>query len=318
MKTKFAIQIEPQLGFDYETIKNITLEAEKLDYHALWVSDHFFLDDKSEEKNCLEAWTLLGALAAVTSKIRLGTLVSSQSYRYPAVLAKIASTVDMISDGRLEFGIGAGWKEMEYKAYGIPFPSVKDRMDQLDEYIQIIKLLWTKAKPSFTGKHYHINEAFSAPKPVQKLPPIFIGGSGKKRIMKFVAQYGDYINLPFTPIDEIPAILDALKGHCKTHNRDFESIGKSYFTQVFVAETEEEVEQYIKERASYLNISIEDLKQRINGSPGPGAWVGTPEKLLERIRHLIDMGFDYFNLMFPYPNDLELTRSFEKLVMRKI
>lgn len=260
----------------------------------------------------------IGALASVTSKIRLGTLVSCQSYRYPAVLAKIASTVDLISEGRLEFGIGAGWKEVEYNAYGINFPPIKERMDQLEEYIQIVKALWTKPKATFEGKHYKVKEAFSAPKPVQKLPPIFIGGSGKKRTMSMVAKYGDYINLPFTPLDQVSDILDALKQHCDKFDRDYDEIGKSYFTQMFVAETEDEVEKYLVEMANRLDIPLDKLKERLKKSVGPGAWAGTPEKVIERLQYLIDLGFDYFHLMFPYSKDLELTKNFEKLIMRKI
>ncbi|MHA2245875.1 MAG: LLM class flavin-dependent oxidoreductase [Candidatus Hodarchaeales archaeon] len=181
MNIRFGIQIEPQLGFDYKTIEKISLNAEKVGYDSIWFSDHFFLDKKSEERNCMEAWTLLTVLASKTNTLRLGTLVTCNSYRHPAVLAKMAATVDLISNGRLEFGIGAGWKEIEYNAYGIPFPSVKDRMDQLEEAIQIIKKLWTEPKVTFEGKHYQIREAFSAPKPIQQLPPVFIGGTGKKK-----------------------------------------------------------------------------------------------------------------------------------------
>ncbi|MFQ5892650.1 MAG: LLM class flavin-dependent oxidoreductase, partial [Candidatus Methanofastidiosia archaeon] len=117
MSIDFGIQIEPQLGFDYESVEKIAMEAEKADYNSIWSSDHFFLDDKSEDRNCMEVWTLLAALAVRTEKIRLGSLVTCNSYRYPAVLAKIAATVDVISNGRLFFGFGAGWKEIEYKAY---------------------------------------------------------------------------------------------------------------------------------------------------------------------------------------------------------
>ncbi|MFV2016301.1 MAG: LLM class flavin-dependent oxidoreductase, partial [Candidatus Heimdallarchaeota archaeon] len=148
---KFGIQIEPQFGFSYNMIKEIALQGEKLGYTSIWASDHFFLHKKSEEIDCLESWTLLASIAAETSTIRLGTLVTGNNYRYPAVLAKIAATVDHISRGRLDFGIGAGWKKIEYDAYGIPFPSVKDRMDQLEEAIQIIKKLWIEPKVTFEG-----------------------------------------------------------------------------------------------------------------------------------------------------------------------
>jgi alkanesulfonate monooxygenase SsuD/methylene tetrahydromethanopterin reductase-like flavin-dependent oxidoreductase (luciferase family) len=123
---KFGVHIEPQLCYDYETTEQI---VEKVGYDSFWCSDHLFLNDKSEKLNCMEAWTLLAALAAKTSKIRLETLVTCNSYRQPSLLAKIAASVDMISDGRLFFGFGAGWNEIEYKAYGYSFPPIQDRMD---------------------------------------------------------------------------------------------------------------------------------------------------------------------------------------------
>ena len=162
MKVKFGVHIEPQLGYDYENSLNIALEAEKLGYESFWCSDHLFLNDKSEKQNCMDAWTLLAALAAATKKIRLGTLVTCNNYRHPALLAKIAASIDMISNGRLWFGYGAGWKKDEYKAYGYPFPKIQDRMDMMEEALEIIKLLWTEPSPSFSGKHYSIENAFSA------------------------------------------------------------------------------------------------------------------------------------------------------------
>ena len=136
--TKFGIQIEPQFGFDYETVEKIALNAEKVGYDSIWSSDHLFLNDKSEEINCMEAWSLLSALAVATKKLKLGTLVTCNSYRYPSILAKIAATVDMISEGRVFFGFGAGWKEIEYNAYGIPFPSVRERLEQMGETCSFI------------------------------------------------------------------------------------------------------------------------------------------------------------------------------------
>ncbi|OLS28236.1 MAG: Pyrimidine monooxygenase RutA [Candidatus Heimdallarchaeota archaeon LC_2] len=163
---KFGIQIEPQFGFKYNNIKEIALQGEKLEFTSIWSSDHFFYGPNPEVTDCLEAWTLLSALAVDTSTIRLGTLVTGNNYRYPPLLAKMTATVDQISGGRLDFGLGAGWKQNEYEAYGIPFPSVKDRMDQLEEAIQIIKKLWTEPKVTFQGKHYQLKDAYSSPKPV--------------------------------------------------------------------------------------------------------------------------------------------------------
>ena len=317
-KIKFAIQIEPQFGYTYEDIKDITKHAESIGYDALWVSDHFFLNDKAEDTNCLEAWTLLGALAEATDKIRLGVLVTGNNYRYPAILAKIASTVDMISKGRLDFGIGAGWKEIEYNAYGIPFHSVKERIERLEEAIKLIKLLWKEPRANFDGKYYQLKDALSAPKPVQKpYPPIFIGGDGERKTLRYVAKFGDYMNLPFTPMNKIQAKLDALRKHCDDLGRDYNTVGKSYFNQMHVLETEEELDKHIEKMSKRANITKEELKKRLYDHEYPGAWIGLPEQVRDRIQHMIDLGFDYFNIMLPYPDEIEASSKFYELVINK-
>ncbi len=320
MSIKFGIQIEPQLGFSYKSVEKIALEGEKAGYDSIWSSDHFFLDDKSEDRNCMEAWTLLAALGAETERIRLGTLVTCNSYRHPAVLAKIAATVDVISNGRLFFGIGAGWKKIEYRAYGIPFPSLKGRMDRLEEAIQIIKLLWTEPKVTFKGEYYKIKDAFSAPKPVQKpMPPIMIGGGGEKRTLKMVAKYADYCNLWLVP--DLKHKLEVLKRHCENMGRDYKEVGKSLFAfaGVFVTESEEELETHLTGRSKRNNIPIEKLKELFH-KDAPGSWVGYPEEVIERFRFFTDLGFDYFQVTFPGIGEeaLKASQAFARLVMEKI
>ena len=151
---EIGIQIEPQFGFSYGDVRDIALLCERVGFNSLWCSDHFFLDGQSEERNCFDPWTLLAGLARETSLLRLGTLVTCVSYRYPAVLAKIAANVDIMSEGRLDFGVGAGWKQAEYEAYGIPFPSVKERVDRFEEALNIILKLWTEPRVTFEGKYY--------------------------------------------------------------------------------------------------------------------------------------------------------------------
>jgi len=320
MSIKFGIQIEPQLGFSYKSVEKIALEGEKAGYDSIWSSDHFFLDDKSEDRNCMEAWTLLAALGAETERIRLGTLVTCNSYRHPAVLAKIAATVDVISKGRLFFGIGAGWKKIEYRAYGIPFPSLKGRMDRLEEAIQIIKLLWTKPKATFKGKYYKIKDAFSAPKPVQKpMPPILIGGGGEKRTLSMVAKYADYCNLWLAP--DLKHKLKVLKRHCENIGRDYKEVGKSLFALagVFVTESEEELEDHLTSRSKRNNIPIEKLKELFH-KDAPGSWVGYPEEVIERFQFFTDLGFDYFQVTFPGIDEeaLKASQAFARLVMKKL
>ena len=320
MSAKFGIQIEPQLGFSYKSVEKIALEGEKAGYDSIWSSDHFFLNDKSEDRDCMEAWTLLAALASKTEKIRLGTLVTCNSYRHPSVLAKIAATVDTISNGRLFFGIGAGWKKIEYRAYGIPFSPLKARMDRLAEAIQIIRLLWTEPKVTFKGKYYRIKDAFSAPKPVQKpMPPILIGGSGEKRTLRMVAKYADYCNLWLTP--DLKHKLEVLKRHCEDVGRDYEDVGKSLFASsgIFATESEEELEAHLAERSKRSNIPVTKLKELFR-KDAPGSWVGYPEEIVERFRFLIDLGFDYFHVIFPGIDEeaLKASQAFAGLVMNRL
>ncbi|MHA2028407.1 MAG: TIGR03560 family F420-dependent LLM class oxidoreductase [Candidatus Kariarchaeaceae archaeon] len=315
MTVKFSIQIENQFGYDWEQTKEIIKMTEDHGFHSFYICDHFFLDDKSETRHALEAWTVLTAAAMMTKNVKLGTLVAGNNYRNPAYLAKIAASLDMISGNRMEFGIGAGWKQKEYEAYGYDFPTVKVRMEMFEESLQIIKSLFTEARTNFDGKYYKIKNAAFSPKPDN--PLILIGGGGEQKTLKFVAKYADYMNLPFTPIESVQQKLDALKGHCKDIGRDYDEVGKSYFGPVWIGESEEEVENYLEGRAKRANMSLEDMKMRINHPEYPGGWMGTPEQLRDRIEHMQSMGFDYFFLQQPI--DLSTTQidKFANLVMKK-
>lgn len=317
MNVKFGIQIEPQFGFDYNFVEQIALEGEKIGFDSIWFSDHLFLDDKSETTDCMEAWTLLAALASKTEKIRLGALVTCNSYRYPAVLAKIAATVDRVSNGRVIFGIGAGWKEIEYNAYGIPFPSLKERMDRLEEAIQIIKLLWTEPKVSFSGKYYTVKDAFSSPKPVQNPMPFLIGGGGEKRTLKMVAKYADQCNLFGSP--EVKHKLTVLRQHCQENDTDYDHITKSIFGLAFVTESDEKLNSFFEKRAKQFNRSVDEERERAIKDL-PGSWFGYPEQVIERYQYFIDLGCTYFQVLFPGKDEevLRGSQSFAKLVMNRL
>lgn len=314
--TRFAIQIENQFGYTWEQIREIVDKTEKHGYHSFYICDHFFLDMNSETRDALESWSVLTAVAVCTERIKLGTLVTGNNYRNPALLAKIASTLDNISSGRMEFGIGAGWKEEEYKAYGIEFPSVKDRLDMLEESLQVIKMLWTQPRSTFSGKHFSLKDAVFSPKPVQESPMVMIGGGGEKRTLQMVAKYADYMNLPFTPMNQIQRKLDALRDHCNKEGRDYEDVGKSIFYPIWVAETQVEVENYIIKRANRAGISVDLMKLRINDG-FPGSWIGTPERIRERIEYLENLGFDYFFIQQPFDLSSEQVDKFAELVMNR-
>ena len=186
---RFGLQAAQQ-QITVAELKEVWKEAEALGFDTLWVHDHLLASVGPPEGSELEAWTLLAAMAAETSKVKIGAMVSSNTFRHPAILAKMATTVDLLSNGRLVLGIGAGWFEREHQAYGVPFSSVKDRAKALGESLEVITKLWT-ANPtaSFKGEYYTLVDAPFMPKPAQKPhPPIMIGGIGEKRILPLVAK----------------------------------------------------------------------------------------------------------------------------------
>jgi F420-dependent oxidoreductase-like protein len=310
---RFGIQIEPQFGFTYPEVATIAQEAERVGFTGLWVSDHLFFDAQSEQRNCLEAWTLITALAPVTTRLRLGTLVTCNSYRIPSMLAKTAASFDHLSNGRLEFGIGAGWKELEYRAYGIPFPPVGTRLAQLEEAVQLIRLLWTQEQASFSGKYYQLEKAMCAPKPVQTPLKLWIGGAGEKKLLRMVAQYADGWNMLFgIPLPQVKQKIEVLKRHCDAVGRDFSTIEKSLFIVACVVDQEKE-----------LDTRAADLQQAL-GSAGilhaarAAGTAGTPEQVAETLRSFHALGFDYFIAMFPYKQDREMLQRFAETVMPKV
>lgn len=193
---KIALIFSPAAGHPYAELRDFAREAERVGLESFWVSDHFFGGPAGvPDRDCLEAWTLLAALARDTKRIRLGVLVTAAQYRNPALLAKIVASVDQMSDGRVEFGIGAGWKAEEYRAYGYEFPPAGARVEQLKDTLEICRRLWTSDRATYQGKHYRILDAVCAPKPAQRpYPPIWVGGSGP-RVMRLAARYADGFDL---------------------------------------------------------------------------------------------------------------------------
>ena len=193
---KLAVIFSPAAGHPYDELRDFAREAERVGVESFWVSDHLFGGPVGvPDRDCLEAWTLLTALARDTTRIRLGVLVSAAQYRSPALLAKIVAGVDQMSDGRIEFGIGAGWKAEEYRAYGYEFPSAGARVEQLKDTLEICQRMWTSDRATYHGKHYRIDDAVCAPKPAQQPhPPIWVGGSGP-RVMRLAARYADGFDL---------------------------------------------------------------------------------------------------------------------------
>jgi F420-dependent oxidoreductase-like protein len=266
-----------------------------------------------EKMPILECWTTLSALSSVTEKIRLGTMVTCNSFRNPALLAKMAATVDNISNGRLELGIGAGVQKNEHNAYGFSFPSSKDRIERLSEAVEIIKKMWTEEKTSYNGKHYTIRDAVCEPKPVQKPhPPIVIGGGGEKLTLKVTARHADRYDWGYIPaVEEYKRKLKVLEKHCDAVGRSFDEIEKLCWPvgQIFIGEDRKELKKKILQLTP-KGVSLEDFMQT--------SFVGTPEEYMKQLQHYLNLGVTNFMLFFGDLPDLEGLRLFAEKVAQKI
>ena len=304
-----GVQIEPQFGFKFADILAIANDARAAGFTRLWVSDHLFNDADAVATDCLEAWTTLGALARDLGTIRIGPMVTCQSYRNPALLAKIAAVVDRLSAGRLEFGIGAGWKEIEYRAYGYEFPAAPQRVDELVDTIEICTRMWTEGKATYAGKRYSVTDALSAPKPAQSPLPIWIGGS-KPRIFRIAARYGHWMN--HTAGDMTPAGVrarqQALDAACRDRKRDPRTLKRSAFLTLIVGATMREVDALVADAATRAKQTPDAWR-----AARPSAIVGTPGDAIARLREYAAIGIEHVNALFPYTHE----RSMVELLGRE-
>jgi F420-dependent oxidoreductase-like protein len=251
-----------------------------------------------KEDPMLEGWTTISVLAGITSKIKLGTLVTGITYRHPSVLAKMGASLDVLSKGRLFMGVGAAWNQEESLAYGIPFFPNKERLLRLEEAIQIICKMWTEEPAAtFNGKYYQINNAYCNPKPIQKpSPPIMVGGSGERQTLKIVAKYADACNL-FGSAETIKRKLSVLKEHCKSVGRDYDSILKTKLGLIVVDNDNEREEKRVQQISKIMP------KEQV----GEFLMYGTPEEVLKQIGLLEEVGIQYLIV------DLEPYRELEAL-----
>jgi len=302
----FGIQTGQQ-DTTYQELVDTWKEAEALGFDSAWNFDHFAPIRGDLNNPCLEGWTLLSALAAHTSKIRIGTLVTGNTYRNPALLAKMATTVDIISGGRVYLGIGAAWFEPEHEAYGFPFFTAKERADRLGESLEVITKLWTADHPSFAGKYYTLKNAPFNPKPVQQPhPPIVIGGKGKKWIMPLVAKYADGWDVP------IGVTPKGIKSRMKIVHDECARIGRT--------PCDPEVSAFL------ILYRIMDVPL-VGSAVGLGARVvagkgaqtamlaGTPKEIIDKIQTYVDAGVTHIIVHIEPPYDKEMLRRFAKEVM---
>lgn len=284
----------------YETMTAVALEAEALGFDSVWLYDHFHTVPIPSQEVTFECWTSLAALARDTRRVRIGQMVTCNSYRHPALLAKMASTVDVISHGRLTLGIGAGWHEQEYRAYGYEYPEAPKRLRQLREAVQVILATWTQDEAFFQGQYYQIRGAINQPKGIQQPHiPLLIGGSGEQVTLKLVARYADACNMS-GDIAKIKHKLTVLKRHCEQVGRDYESIKRTALVDTCaVAATEEAA---IAQLAPFQQEQIEMLR--------PRSLLGTPEMIKARLAEYEQAGIQELILYFPDTTKQDALRLF--------
>jgi len=282
----------------YETMTNVAKAADENGYAGIWLVDHFHTVPKPSQEVTFECWMSLAALARDTKRVRLGPIVSCNSYRNPALLAKMASTLDVLSHGRLNFGIGAGWYEHEYRAYGYPFPDAPERLRQLREAVQVILAMWEQEEATFEGKYYQVRGAINQPKGMQKPHiPILIGGSGEKVTLKLVAQYGDACNVSgdFKTLEHKFAVL---KQHCESVGRDYESIYRTASAFCAIADSDEEA----------MALVPEIYKPELNET----SLVGSPATIRQRISAMEALGVQELIVDLPSATDLTVLLRFAR------
>ena len=265
---KLRIFIEPQQGADFATQARVAQAAEELGFDAFFRSDHFLAMGQDGRPGPTDSWVTLGALALQTSRIRLGTMVTAATFRLPGPLAIAVAQVDQMSGGRVDLGLGTGWFETEHTAYGIPFPSLKERFDRLEEQLAIITGLWETPEGqtfSYAGTHYQLADSPALPKPAQHpRPPVILGGGGPRRTPRLAARYADEFNSAFRDLAETEAAFGRVRDACAVANRDPGSMRFSAAQTVVCGKDDAEVAR----RASAIGWSAEDLRtQGISGTP---------------------------------------------------
>ena len=281
--------IKPEQQWD--TIIEASARIEKLNYASVWVYDHFHTVPSPTQDPTFECWSLMAALSQVTENVRIGQMCTCNSYRNPAYLTKVASTIDSMSGGRLEFAIGAGWYDQEYKAYGYDYPSAGVRLKMLEEALQIYIAMTTQDKASFEGDYYKIKDAINQPKPLQKpYPPLWVCGGGEKVTLKLLAKYGDYGNWD-VDVGGFVHKSKILKTHCEEQNRNYSDIKKTLHTNVIIGNNEKDLNEKISKIVDVTGIPKEMYIDR--------PLVGVKEKVFDTIDEFSSVECEYLIAYIP-------------------
>ena len=305
-----------QGGYSYEDLLKVWAAADDLGYESAWLYDHFYaLGDRNQP--CLEAWTTLAALAAMTKRLRLGTMVTCVNYRHPSLLAKMAATVDLLSHGRLILGMGAGWHEEEYQAYGYGFPDQATRMKQLKEALIIIQKLWTEENATFEGTFYTIRNAISFPKPLQKPRPKILVGitSGRKTLPYLAIRYADGLNVTSSSLEEVGAVIKSALGYCDKLGKMKSELIISWQGFLIIGESDFEIEAYLEKGAKRRGQSVSEFRKTILDR---GFIVGPPDVCARQLRKFKDVGVKHFFLGFTGDTEIRPLETFRDRVIPQL
>jgi F420-dependent oxidoreductase-like protein len=283
----------------WAVMRDLAAYADGSAWDSLWVYDHFHTVPMPSAEATHEAWSLMSAYAATTSRIKLGQMCTAMSYRNPVYLAKVAATADIISGGRIQMGIGGGWYEHEWRAYGYGFPSAGVRLGRLDEGVQIMRDAWRDGKVSFNGKHYQVDGAIVEPKPLQDNGiPLWIAGGGEKVTLRIAAQFAQYTNFTAEP-EAFTHKSEVLAQHCRDVGTDFDAIVRSSNFTAIIGTSDADVkdrQQRVRDRlAGYVPESLADSMT----SSLPDSATGTTEQVVERLTKIRDLGCEYAIVYFP-------------------
>lgn len=306
---KFGIHAGPQLC-TIDDLREVWRFADSHGFHWVSVWDHFYPAQMTDHDGpCLDAIATHTALASETKRVRVGCLVYCVGYRHPAVLAKALATIDHVSGGRMECGLGAGWHQSEFDAYGIPFLPIAQRLDQLEEAAQMVRSLWTEKRTTFTGKHYRLTEAYGEPKPLQPHPRIWLGGGGEKRLLRMVARLADGWNIPFVGPDAYAHKREVLDRWCEREKRDGDEIVRTINLGIALAESERDLPRLeAKLLEQFGGQAMLDYLR-------PGMLVGTPDQVIERIEGYRRAGAQWIIVAMRAPFDMSSLRIFAERVM---
>lgn len=286
-------------------VASIAQAAEASRFDSVWVMDHFYqLPGLGKpQAPMFEAYTLLSALAGATKNVNLGTLVGGVTYRNPALLAKTVTTLDVVSQGRAIWGIGAAWFELEHNNYGYDFGTFGERFEKLEEALQIVKSMFVNEQTTFSGKWYHVTNALNSPKPIRPGgPPVLIGGSGEKKTLRMVAQYADACNV-FGPVSKVRTLMSILDEHCSVLGRDPATICRTRLSTLVLADTKEQAESMVTGRFGAKKIV--DLPEDLRTQIARMTTYGSTESVSEEIQDLLDAGLTGHIFNLPAAHDIE-------------